>query len=123
MDASATPALVPLQPFGDAARASAVRAYLFRYKGHTRRHAESDLRSFLRWCTEHGIDPMTASRAQIEVWIRWMQEIRGLKPATGSRRVSVITRFYRTCVIDGALAHSPAEYVRRPRVAPESPTL
>jgi integrase/recombinase XerD len=31
--------------------------------------------------------------------------------------------FYRTCVIDGVLEHSPAEYVRRPFVPPESPTL
>ena len=31
--------------------------------------------------------------------------------------------FYRTCVIDGVLEHSPAEYVRRPHVPAESPTL
>ncbi len=30
---------------------------------------------------------------------------------------------YRTCVIDGALEHSPAQYVRRPVVPPETPTL
>lgn len=27
------------------------------------------------------------------------------------------------CVIDGVLEHSPAEYIRRPRVSNESPTL
>jgi integrase/recombinase XerD len=32
-------------------------------------------------------------------------------------------RFYRTCVIDAVLEHSPAEHVRRPDVPPESPTL
>ena len=31
--------------------------------------------------------------------------------------------FYRTCVIDRILNHSPAEYVRRPHVPLESPTL
>ena len=31
--------------------------------------------------------------------------------------------FYKTCVIDGLLEHSPAEHVRRPSVPPESPTL
>ena len=31
--------------------------------------------------------------------------------------------FYRTCVIDGVLEHSPAEHVRRPSVPAESPTL
>ncbi len=40
-----------------------------------------------------------------------------------SRRTSVLAGFYRTCVIDGLLEHSPAEYVRRPTVPAESPTL
>jgi hypothetical protein len=33
-----------------------------------------------------------------------------------SRRFSVAAGFYRTCVIDGILEHSPAEHVRRPSV-------
>ena len=40
-----------------------------------------------------------------------------------SRRFSVTAGFYRTCVIDGLLEHSPAEHVRRPAVPAESPTL
>ena len=31
--------------------------------------------------------------------------------------------FYRTCVIDQILPYSPADYVRRPPVPAESPTL
>jgi site-specific recombinase XerD len=50
-------------------------------------------------------------------------EIRRFKPSTVSRRFSVAAGFYRTCVIDGVLEHSPAEHVRRPAVAAESPTL
>ena len=52
-----------------------------------------------------------------------MQEVRRYKPSTASRRVAVVAGFYRTCVIDEVLAHSPAEYVRRPNLPPESPTL
>jgi len=52
-----------------------------------------------------------------------MQEARRFKPSTVSRRFSVAAGFYRTCVIDGLLEHSPAEHVRRPSVPPESPTL
>ncbi len=37
--------------------------------------------------------------------------------------MSVVAGFYRTCVIDTVLEHSPAEYVRRPNVPAESPTL
>jgi hypothetical protein len=36
-----------------------------------------------------------------------MQEIRRFKPSTVSRRFSVTAGFYRTCVLDGALEHSP----------------
>ncbi len=49
-----------------------------------------------------------------------MQEIRRFRPSTVSRRFSVVAGFYRTCVLDGILEHSPAEHVRRPA---ESPTL
>jgi hypothetical protein len=37
--------------------------------------------------------------------------------------LSVVVGFYRVCVIDQILAHSPADYVRRPPVPTESPTL
>jgi integrase/recombinase XerD len=37
--------------------------------------------------------------------------------------IPVAAGFYRTCVIDGVLDHSPAEHVRRPNVPPESTTL
>jgi hypothetical protein len=40
-----------------------------------------------------------------------MQETRRYKPSTVSRRTSVLAGFYRTCVIDGVLEHSPAEFV------------
>jgi site-specific recombinase XerD len=101
----------------------AVAAYLARFKGSSRYHTESDLRSYLAWCAERGLDPLTARRAHLELYIRWMQEVRLFKPSTVSRRFSVVTGFYRTCVIDGLLEHSPAEHVRRPPVPPESPTL
>ena len=52
-----------------------------------------------------------------------MQEIRRFRPSTVSRRFSVAAGFYRTCVLDGLLEHSPAEHVRRPAVPAESPTL
>ena len=55
--------------------------------------------------------------------MRWLQEVRRFKASTVSRRMSVVAGFYRTCVIDGVLEHSPAEHVRRPNVPPESPTL
>jgi site-specific recombinase XerD len=101
----------------------AVAAHLARYKAASRLHAESDLRVYLGWCADHGLDPLAASRPQVELYVRWMQEVRCLKPSTVSRRMSIVAGFYRTAVIDGLLEHSPAEHVRRPHVPAESPTL
>jgi integrase/recombinase XerD len=110
------------EPFTDRLRL-AVAAYLARFKGSSREHTESDLRCYLSWCAERGLDPLAAQRPHLELYIRWMQEIRRFKPSTVSRRFSVTAGFYRTCVLDGLLQHSPAEHVRRPAVPAESPTL
>ena len=112
----------PPEPFTDRLRL-AVAAYLARFKGSSREHTESDLRCYLSWCAERGLDPLAAQRPHLELYIRWMQEIRRFKPSTTSRRFSVVAGFYRTCVIDGLMPHSPAEHVRRPAVPAESPTL
>jgi integrase/recombinase XerD len=100
-----------------------VAAFLARYSGSSRDHAHSDLRCFLAWCAERGLKPLAASRVRLELYIRWMQEVRRFEPSPVSRRFSVTAGFYRTAVIDGVLEHSPAEHVRRPTVPPESPTL
>src|SRR5665647_1384208 len=52
-----------------------------------------------------------------------MQETRHYAASTVSRRMSIVGGFYRTCVIDEILEHSPADYVRRPSAPPEPPTL
>jgi integrase/recombinase XerD len=112
----------PLAAFTDRLRLAAA-AYLARFKGSSREHTESDLRCYLAWCAERRLDPLAAQRPDLELYIRWMQEIRRFKLSTVSRRFSVAAGFYRTCVIDGVLNRSPAEHVRRPSVPAESPTL
>jgi integrase/recombinase XerD len=101
----------------------AMSAYLGRYTGTSRVHSESDLRIYLSWCAERDLAPLAVGRPQVELYVRWMQEVRRYKPSTVSRRMAVVTGFYRTCVIDAVLEHSPADYVRRPRVPNESPVL
>ncbi len=53
----------------------AVAAYLARYKGDSRTHTASDLRTFLDWCTRHQLAPLSAQRPHIELYLRWMQEV------------------------------------------------
>jgi len=52
----------PLVPFTDQLRL-AVAAYLARFKGSSREHTESDLRCYLAWCAERGLDPLGAAPA------------------------------------------------------------
>jgi hypothetical protein len=44
----------------------AVAAYLARFKGSSREHTESDLRSYLAWCAERGLDPLAARRPHLD---------------------------------------------------------
>jgi integrase/recombinase XerD len=55
--------------------------------------------------------------------VRRLQEVRCYQPSTVSRRLSVVVGFYRVCVIDQILVHSPADYVRRPPMPTDAPAL
>src|SRR5664280_591795 len=70
--------------FDDVRLHLAAAAYLARFKGLSREHTDSDLRAFLSWCAGRGIDPLRAQRAQLELYVRWMQETRRFKPSTVS---------------------------------------
>jgi integrase/recombinase XerD len=101
----------------------AVAAYLGRYRGESRVRTGSDLKVFLTWCAGRELDPLNLGRAEVERYVRWLQEVRRYQPSTVSRRLSVVVGFYRVCVIDQILPHSPADYVRRPPMPTDSPTL
>jgi integrase/recombinase XerD len=86
-------------------------------------HTGSDLKVFLTWCAGQDLDPLNLGRVEIERYVRWLQEVRCYQPSSVSRRLSVVVGFYRVCVIDQIMPHSPADYVRRPSMPAESPTL
>src|SRR5258705_2349728 len=113
--------VVVLQPAADDLLPVAIAAHLARYKGLSRVHTRSDLQVFLRWCAEHEPEPLRVPRSDAALFRRWLEEIRRFKPSTVPRRLSVVTCFYRTCVIDAVLEASPAAYVGRPPVPNESP--
>ena len=64
----------------------AAAAYLSRFKALSRMHAESDLRAFLGWCAERRLDPLAASRPQVELYVRWMHPWRRSSPADEAER-------------------------------------
>ena len=58
----------PAAPSTDRLRL-AVAAYLARFKGSSREHTESDVRCYLTWCAELGLDPPAAQRAHLKLHI------------------------------------------------------
>jgi integrase/recombinase XerD len=113
--------LDPFDPFSSTRLAAA--GFLAWYAGRTREAYAVDLKTYLGWCSNRHLDAFAVTRAHIEVYVRWLEEDRHLAPATVARRLSTVIGFYRCLVIDGRLDKSPADYVRRPRVSPDSQAL
>ena len=111
----------PERPLFDEIRL-AVASFLARYSDPTRTSYTHDLKSFFAWCERHHLDVLTLKRGHVELWARTMEDA-GLARATIGRRLSTVAGFYRFAVIDGVLEHSPAGYVRRPKIDTESTTL
>jgi len=119
MTATATTALVPLQPaFSDAERL-ALAGFLARYRSLTREAYALDLRQFTAWCRARSLSLFAVRRADIESFAREL-EARGRARATVTRRLCTIAGLYRYAVEEELLDHSPAAHVRRPRVDYES---
>ncbi|MFZ0188885.1 MAG: site-specific integrase [Streptosporangiaceae bacterium] len=115
MTATATIALVPLQPaFSDAERL-ALAGFLAGYRGLTREAYAFDLRQFTTWCRARSLPLFAVRRADIEGFARDL-EAGGRARATVTRRLCTIAGFYKYAVEEELLEHSPAAHVRRPRV-------
>ncbi len=100
----------------------AVAGFLARYSGPTRVSYACDLRQWFAWCHQNHLPPFAARRGHLELWARDM-EAHGRAASTVARRLSTVAGFYRFAVIDGLVEHSPAEFVRRPKIDTGSTTL
>jgi integrase/recombinase XerD len=106
---------------GDAIRRS-VAAWLLGFASeHTRRAYAADVARWLDFCTEHGLDPLTTRRPHVDAWARTL-EAAGLSARTVARRLASVSSWYTYLVADGAAIHSPAEHVRRPKIADRGET-
>jgi hypothetical protein len=84
----------------------AVASFLAPYRGLTLRAYRQDMLAFLRWCAERQLEPLTAERPHLELYLRWM-EAEGLAPATIGRRFGTVAGFYKYAVIDGNVTVNP----------------
>jgi len=73
-------------------------AFLARYGvPQTRASYGLSLRQWFRWCDDNGIDPLEATRAQIEIFAREL-EATGRKLATVASKLNALAGFYRYAV-------------------------
>src|SRR3954447_16726171 len=93
----------------------AAAAFLARYRGRTLDAYRYDLRVYFQWAADAGLQVLAATRPQIELYVRALEE-RGLAATTIDRRISTICGLYRFAHIDGRIVSNPAQYVRRPKV-------
>jgi hypothetical protein len=69
----------------------AVAAYLARFKGGSRDHTHSDLRCYLAWCAERGLDPLGARcprtlRLMMAATLTMRMRVQGKAPPVVFRR-------------------------------------
>jgi hypothetical protein len=106
----------PPEPFTNRLRL-AVAAYLARFKGTSREHTESDLRSYLAWCAERGLDPLVARRPHLELY---HPVDAGSPPAQAFHRLPEILRHSRV-LPDLRPRRHPGALTRRARPPPFRP--
>ncbi|MDQ3405173.1 MAG: tyrosine-type recombinase/integrase, partial [Actinomycetota bacterium] len=106
----------------DPAVREAVLSFVTGYAARRTREAyANDLTLWVRYCHAEALRPLCdVRRTHIERYARSLEE-QDRSPSTVGRRLSTIAGFYRWCVDENLVEHSPATNVRRPRRLTESP--
>lgn len=94
----------------------ALLAFLSRFEGTTRQAYEYHLKRWLQWCGQYGLDVMRVERVHIELRIRELSEIQGLKASTIQTYIGPVLGFYREAARDGIIPNDPGAHVRLPKV-------
>lgn len=104
--------------------------WLMRFGRNTRDAYARDLRSWIAWCDEIGVDPLYAGLHHADAYNRWLSEIATtrtggrLAPSSVNRRISALASFYRYCVRQRALTESPLRVgvLLRPEILMSAPS-
>jgi len=97
----------------------ALGGFLAGYSGNTLLAYRQDLRQFVSWCDNQGVELFSVRRTHIELFARWLER-RGAARATIGRRLSTVAGFFRYCTEEEYVTHNPAANVRRRRQRQES---
>jgi integrase/recombinase XerD len=72
----------------------------------TRRAYAGDLRAWLAWLGERGVDVLAAGRVHADLWVAG-QLGHGAEPASVRRRLSALSSFYRYCAAHDLVGRIP----------------
>lgn len=90
--------------------------YLADYEGQTRAGYEYHLNRYLTWCARMQVDPLTADRTHIALYVRHLSEECGLRGSTVNTGMTPIKGFYRWAMLEGYLDRDPVVHTRLPKV-------
>lgn len=89
--------------------------FLAPYRGRTRANIVYYVRWWREWLEGRGVGLLDAGARDVEDWVRYLIEDRGLHPNTVRSYVSGPMSLYRWCERTGRLDRDPMRHVRRPR--------
>ena len=84
----------------------------------TRRAYAGDLRGWLSWLGQRGVDVLDAGRVHVDLWVAARQD-QGAEAASVRRRLSALSSFYRYCAAHDLIGRIPVAGVTRPVVDPD----
>lgn len=99
-----------------------VEEYLGQHRSDaTRRGYRIDLAAWFRFLADRGVQPLDASRADVEAWVSAMGEPgqHGRSPRTIGRRLSAVSGLYEYALDEQVVDRNPVSRVRRPVVDDE----
>ncbi len=90
--------------------------FLADYEGKTRAGYEYHLQRYLTWCQANQVEPLTADRTQVALFVRHLSEQLGLRGSTVNTAMTPVKGFYRWAMLEGYIDRDPVVHTRLPKV-------
>src|SRR5512142_88616 len=120
-DADADPVTLLVTAWLSARRSENTRAGYARDIGITPPRRPGRAPSWLTWCQQQGVHPVTGVTALHVARYARQLEAAGLSPASAARKLAAISSWYAWLARRGHISASPAAGIPRPRAAPAAP--
>jgi integrase/recombinase XerD len=106
---------VVLPPSGSARWDELAVWWLCRYKPSTQRTYAVYLPRWADWCAAQGVDPLTARRADVELWLHAVADS-GLSRASVAAHYDTVASIYRLAYVEELITSNPCARIPRPKV-------